>query len=397
MARFSYKAATPDGKLARGAVEAADLDAAISALKSSGAVPLDVRPERSAAGKTFGPRRKKYDILTFTAELSSLLNAGLPLDKALSVLAGITESKGMRQRVKSILDAVKGGSSFSEALGMQPDVFPTLYLNMVRAGESGGVLEVVLENLSQFLEARKELKDQVSSAMIYPVILLATSGVAIAFLVTYVLPKFSTIFEDTWSSLPLSTRLLMEASASLRTYWWVVPALALLVWVSLRSYSRSRQGRRRLDELKIRLLGGVVVKMETARFCRTLGTLLASGVPLLPALNNSRAVMSNQVMADALDGVSRDLSEGKAIAVSLSKADMFPQLAVSMIQVGEETGQLSEMLLKVASIYEKSLKSAIRKLTGFLEPALILCMGLTVGFIVVSMLSAIFSITNISF
>ncbi|MDA8327239.1 MAG: type II secretion system F family protein [Nitrospiraceae bacterium] len=399
MASFSYRAASVDGKLTRGVMEAADESAAVSALKSSGVIILDIGPGAGKAGTKSFPifRRAKYDLLTFTTELSSLLNAGLPLDKALGVLSGISESKAMRRTVESVLKSVKEGNSFSEALRLHPDVFPRLYVNMIRAGEAGGVLDVVLDNLNQFLEARKELKDHVSSAMIYPSILVATSGVSITFLITYVLPKFNSIFQDMGASLPYSTRLLLSASEGLRAWWWALLAPVFFIWIFFRGYAASKEGRCRLDGFKIRLLGSVVTKIETARFCRTLGTLLASGVPLLPALKNSKEVMTNQVMAASLDEVSREVSEGKGIAQSISKTGVFPQLAVSMIQVGEETGQLSEMLLRVASIYEKFLKNAIRRLISFLEPALILCMGLITGFIVVSMLSAIFSITDISF
>lgn len=401
MARFSYKAASSDGKLAKGIIDAADESAAISAIKSSGAILLDIRSggqENEILKPPFAFLKKtKYDLLTFTAELSSLLNAGLPLDRALGILADISENKGMRQTVASVLKSVKEGTSFSEALQQHQDAFPTLYVNMIRAGEAGGVLDVVLENLNQFLEARKELKDQVSSAVIYPAILVATSGASIIFLVTYVLPKFNAIFQDIGANLPLSTKILLAASGYIRGYWWLLAIAALLASFFFQGYSGSAEGRLKLDGLKIKFLGSVVTKVETARFCRTLGTLLSSGVPLLPALKNSREVMTNRVMASSLEAVAKEVSEGRGIAQSLSKTAVFPQLAISMIQVGEETGQLAEMLLRVASIYEKFLKNAIKKLISFLEPALILCMGLITGFIVVSMLSSIFSITDIRF
>ncbi|MDA8155522.1 MAG: type II secretion system F family protein [Actinomycetota bacterium] len=396
MARFSYKAASAAGKITNGEIDAADETAAIAAVKSSGFILLDIKsgaPADSVGKHLFGGQ--KYDLLTFTTELSSLLNAGLPLDRALTVLAGISESKGMRRTVESILSSVKGGSSFSEALRLHPHVFPKLYVNMVRAGEAGGVLDVVLDNLNQFLEARKELREHITSAMIYPSILVAASVASITFLMYYVLPKFSVIFEDAGSALPLSTRALLSASGYIRGYWWLMPVIAIVFWLVFRSYSKTREGRLQLDSFKIKFLGGVVTKIETARFCRTLGTLLTSGVPLLPALKNSREIMTNEVMAAALEHVSRDVSEGKSIAMALSKTGVFPELAISMVQVGEETGQLAEMLLRVAAIYEKFLKTAIKRLTSILEPVLILCMAVITGFIVVSMLSAIYSITDI--
>lgn len=397
MAIFSYKATTTDGVIVEGVIDAADERAVIDRLKNSGVIPLKVTTPKEGIKKRFSLKSSKGDILTFTTELSALLSAGLPIDRSLNILSEISESSEMKNIVKSVLKSIREGSSFSDALQKHPGVFPKLYVNMVRAGESGGVLDVVLDKLNEFLESAKELKEQVFSAMIYPAILLMTGGLSIIILLTYVLPKFSTIFSEQGTSLPLSTQALLSFSSAIMSYWWVILLLAAAGWIIFRNYIKSDAGRYRWDALKLKLIGEIIRKLETARFARTLGTLLRSGVPLLQALNNSKDIINNQVIASAIDTVSKDAKEGKGIALPLSNANVFPVLALSMIKVGEETGQLDTMLLKVGDIYEKSLRLAMKRFVSFFEPALILGMGLVIGFIVLSMLMAIFSITDLPF
>ncbi len=397
MAVFSYVASTMDGAMVEGVIEAPSLDIAIDRLKNTGVIPIKVAAPRQSLGRKISLRSSKGDLLTFTTELSVLLSAGLPLDRSLNVLSETSESKEMQGVVQSILRAIREGSSFSEALKKHPKTFPKLYINMIRAGEAGGVLATVLEKLNEFLESTKELKDNVVSAMIYPAILGVTGGASIIILLTFVLPKFSTIFSEIGGSLPLTTQFLLALSNGLRLYWWV--ALLVVVGLSLafRSYIRSESGRYWWDVVKFRMMEDVIRKLETARFCRTLGTLLRSGVSVLAALNNAKDVISNQVIASRIDAVAKGVKEGKGVAGPLADAKVFPPLALSMMKVGEETGQLDEMLLKVAAAYEKSLKEAVKRFMSILEPAIILGMGLIIGFIVISMLVAVFSITDLPF
>ena len=394
---FSYRATTLEGAVLEGAIEAADERAAVERLKISGMIPLKVFTHQEGIKKRFQLRFSKGDLLNFTTELAALLGAGLPLDRSLNILSGISESKETQNIIQAILKSIREGSSFSEALQKHPRMFSKLYINMIRAGEAGGVLDEVLEKLNEFLESAKELKEQVVSSMIYPIILLATGGLSIIILLIYVLPKFSVIFAEVGSSLPLPTEILLTVSRGLRSYWWVFLAAIIGGWLLFRTYIKSEQGKYRWDAVKLRLMGEVIRKLETARFCRTLGTLLRSGVPLLQALKNAQDVITNQVFAKAIEGVSKQVKEGKGIALPLSGAHVLPPLALSMIKVGEETGQLDHMLLKVAVTYEKSLRVAIKRFISFLEPAMILAMGLMIGFIVLSMLMAIFSITELPF
>ncbi len=397
MATFSYRATTMDGAILEGAIEAADEKNAVEMLRNTGVIPLKVAAPREGARGKFSLKSSRGDLLIFTTELSALLGAGLPLDRSLNIIAEISESKEMKVIVQGILRSIREGSSFSDALQRNPKVFPKIYVSMIRAGESGGVLDVVLDKLNEFLETSKELKEHVVSAMIYPSILIVAGGISIIFLLTFVLPKFSVIFSELGTSLPLPTKIVMALSNAIRYYWWIALSLMIPGWIMIKSYVKTSSGKRKWDSLKLKLLGEVITKLETARFSRTLGTLLKSGVPLIQALNNAKDVISNQIIASSIDAVSKGAKEGKGIAVPLATSNVFPPLALSMIKVGEETGQLDVMLLKVANTYEKSLRVAVKRFVSFLEPAMILGMGLVIGFIVVSMLLAIFSMTELPF
>ena len=395
---FAYRSTTKEGIVAEGVIEAADEKSAIERLKNTGVIPLEVRaPREGGLKEKLRLKTRRLDLVTFTAELSALLGAGLPLDRSLNILAEISEHRRMKEVVLSLLKSIREGGSFSEALQKHPEDFSRLYVNMVRAGEAGGFLDVILERLNEFLESSKELKEHVFSAMIYPTILFITGGLSIIVLLTFVLPRFSVIFAELGSSLPVSTQILLAVSNALKSYGWILLILLVAAGFAFKNYIRTDGGKYKWDAIKLRLMGDVIIKLETARFCRTLGTLLASGVSLLQALNNAREVVSNQVIASAIESVSRGAKEGKGISGPLSQTGIFPPLALSMIKVGEETGQLDQMLIRIAVSYEKSLRQAVKRFMGFLEPALILIMGLVIGFIVISVLLAIFSITEIPF
>jgi general secretion pathway protein F len=394
---FSYRSTTRDGAISEGLIEATDEKSAILQLKNSGVIPLKVKKKKTAYSDRISFRSAKGELETFTTELYSLLNAGLPLDRSLNILAELAADKKMQDIIYSVLNAIRGGSTFSDALEKHPKVFSALYVNMVRAGESSGALEVVLEKLNEFLESAQELKDHIFSALIYPTILVITGTISIIILVTYVIPKFSTIFSDMGDNLPFATKMLLEFSNVMQSIWWIIILMIFFGVIAFRNYIKTEKGRYNWDAFKLKIMGDVILKLETARFCRTLGALLRSGVPLLQAVKNSKDIVSNHVISSGLDKISRGIKEGQGIARPLSEANIFPDLALSMIKVGEETGHLDTMLLKVANTYEKSLKVSIKRFVSFLEPALILGMGLLTGFIVISMLMAIFSMTDIPF
>ena len=326
---FAYRSTTMEGTVTEGVIDAPNEKAAIDRIRNTGAIPLEVKaPAEHDFKARFRFKRNKLDLVSFTAELSSLLTAGLPLDRALNVLAEISKDGGMKEIVQSLLKSIREGLSFSEAMQKHPDIFPRLYINMVRAGEAGGILDTILERLNEFLESSKELKDHVVSAMIYPTILVVTGGASIVLLLTFVIPRFSAIFAELGSSLPLSTQVLLAASGMLKSYGWIILLMSVGAWLVLRNYIASDEGRYRWDALKLKLIEDVIKKLETARFCRTLGTLLAGGVPLLQALNNSREVIGNRVMARAIEAVSKGAKEGRGIFYPLSRAGVFPPLAL---------------------------------------------------------------------
>ncbi len=398
MAIFSYKAASSNGTVTEGVIEAADEKSAVEKIRNTGVILLKISASGEETRKKFTFKKSSGEaLLTLTTELSILLTAGLPLDRSLNILSEISESAEIKGVIKAVLKAIREGSSFSEALQKHPKIFPRIYINIIKAGEAGGVLNIVLDKLNEFLEASRELKEHVISSMIYPVILLATGGISILILLTFMLPKFSKIFSELGASLPLSTQMLLAFSNALKEYWWFFFLFAVIAGTALKKYIDTDNGRYSFDSFKLRIMGDVIRKLETARFCRTLGTLLKSGVPMLQALNNSKDVINNRVIASAIATVSKGVKEGKGITVPLSEARVLPPLAISMIQVGEETGQLDSMLLTIASTYEKNLKVAIKRFISLLEPAMILVMGLVIGFIVLSMLMGIFTISEVPF
>jgi general secretion pathway protein F len=397
LAIYSYTATTLDGTVIEGVVEASDEKIAVEQIQNTGVIPLRITAPKVGLKKTFAFKSARGDLLTFTTELSALTGAGLPLDRSLNILSTISEGKEMKEVIMSVLKLIREGSAFSDALAKYPRVFSKLYVSMVRAGETGGVLDIVLDKLNEFLETAKELRSSVISAMIYPSILAIVGVTSLVFLLTFVIPQFSVIFKDIGGALPLSTQIILAFSSGLRSYWWLILSTIVIVIFSLRSYGKTEKGAHKWDEIKLKLIGDLVRRLETARFCRTLGTLIKSGVPFLQALNNSKDVIGNRIIANSIDAVIKNVREGKGVAGPLIDANVFPLLALSMIKVGEETGQLDTMLLKVASTYEKSLKEVVNRFTSLFGPFVILAMALVIAVVIASMLLAMYGILDLPF
>jgi type II secretion system protein F len=409
MSIFSYKATDYNGKVVKGFLEAPDDKGVVAKLDTMGYIPIRIVPAGKEKRKfhldvsdlfsTVFKRISGKDVMLFTQDLATLLEAGLPVDRALSILTEVTEKDKFKEVVQDILKTVQGGSYLSDALSKYPRIFSKFYVNMVRAGEVGGVLEPVLVRLGMFLETSQDLKDYIISAMVYPIFLVFVGGASIIVLLTFVIPKFSLIFSDLGAAIPISTQLLLGLSSFTRSYWWIVVAGILLLYYSFWRYSRTSEGKLNIDKQKIRLpiLGQLIMKVEVARFSRTLGTLIKSGVPILQALDLVKDIIGNRVIAASMDDIREKVQKGDRLSKPLNSSGYFPSLAIQMITVGEETGRLDEMLLKVAENYEKIVRSMIKRFIGLLEPAMILIMGLLVGFIVISMLMAIFSINEIPF
>jgi len=401
---FHYKAATLTGQTVEGLMEGKDEGAILQGLHQLGYIPIRIfsahEKEPSFRFPSFLPKRVGVkNLLTFTEELSTLISAGLPIDRSLEILGTLTENEKLRETVKDILKRIEGGSSLAEALGYYPRIFTKLYINMVKAGESGGFLEVILSRLAQYLKNTKEIKDQIVSVMIYPLILAFVSGISIAILVTFVIPRFAKIFSDMGQAIPLPTQIVLSFSQFAKGYWWVVLGIIALVYYGLRMYKKDAERKWKWDRFKLRwvAIGDLIKKMEVARFARTLGTLLQSGVSILPALNLVKEISQNEAISRSIAYVHDKLREGKGISKSLEETGVFPPLAVHMIGVGEETGRLDEMLVKVAETYDENVRTAVRRVVSLIEPLILLVMGAVVGFIVLSILLAITSITDIPF
>lgn len=405
MAQFQYRATDAEGKILEGVIDAAERSIAVARLQDRGLIPLKVaEPTAQKSGlasislPSFSFKRgvRQRDLLIFTHEMSTLLAAGMPLDRSLSILTDLSERPEMKAIVADVLQSVQRGKSLAEALAQHPKVFPPIYINMVKAGEIGGVLDHVLGRLTDYLERANELRDEVRSAMVYPLILLFTAFVSVTVLLTYVLPKFGAIFAQAGQSLPFTARMLLATSDAMRTYWWAGLLVAAAVAFGVMHFLRTPGGRLKWDQVKLRLvlIGDLTRKVAVARFARTLGTLLKSGVPMLQALEIVRDVAGNLVLSQAIDEVKVGVRGGSGVAQPLNHTGVFPPLALQMISVGEETGKLDEMLIQVADYFDKEVRQSVKRLTSLLEPALLLVGGVVVAFVVLSMFSAIFSINN---
>lgn len=404
MPEFLYKATTLGGETVEGLMDGKDEESIIQGLHRLGYIPIRITSTQerrpSLRLSSFLPQRVGVkNLLIFTQELSTLISAGLPLDRSLGILGTLTENERLSEAVKDVLKRIEGGNSLAEALGNHPRIFPKLYVNMVKAGESGGFLEVILSRLAQYLQSTKEIRDYLISVMIYPLILMVVSGVSIVILMTFVIPRFARIFSDMGQAIPLSTQIMLSISYSIKSYWWIGLGIILMIYLGLRIYNQDEERRLRWDKFKLRwvAIGDLIKKVEVARFSRTLGTLIQSGVSILPALNLVQEISQNRVISRSIAYVHDRLREGKAISKSLEEAGVFPPLAVYLISVGEETGKLDAMLIKVAESYEENVRNTIKRFVSLLEPLIILVMGAVVGFIVISMLLAIFSINEIPF
>jgi len=404
MVEFLYKAATLGGQTVEGSLDGKDEANVLASLHQMGYIPIRITAAREREQGVRLPfslskRVGLKNLFIFTQELSTLISAGLPIDRSLGILAVLTENERLRQVVKEILKKIEGGNSLAEALGQYPQIFSKLYINMVKAGESGGFLETILTRLARYLQSTKEIKDYLISVMIYPIILTIVSGISLIILVTFVIPRFAKIFSDMGQALPLPTQIVLAFSHGVRSYWWVGVGIVAMVYFGLKSYTRQEGRRLKWDRFKLRWIavGDLIKKIEAARFARTLGTLLQSGVPILGALNLVKEISQNQAIARSIGYVHDRLREGKGISKSLEETGVFPPLAVHMIGVGEETGKLDEMLSRVAETYEENVQTSVKRFVSLLEPLIIVIMGGVVFFIVVSILLAIFSINEIPF
>lgn len=399
MPYYVYEASDRAGKKTRAAMEAADEISLKAALREKGLLPVSIKLSSQKKGISLIKLRhtSSKDLLNFTQELGSLLEAGLPIDKALYVLSEHSQKAVFKEMLAGIYADIQKGQSLSQALNRHPRVFPKVYVNMIKAGEAGGILEQVIKRLAGFLETSSSFREEIISALIYPSLLVVVGGAAVAVLVMFVIPRFANIFRDMGESLPTPTLILLKTSDFFISYWWAALIACGIAVTLILSYSKTSEGRLVMDsvKLKIPLVKDLNMKFTAARFTRTLGTLLQSGVPVLQAVSISREVIGNEVMSTRLKTVEEGIKKGRGVAGPLRESGVFPATVSEMIAVGEEAGHLEETFLLIAERFEAESRSSLKRIISLMEPGLILVMGLVVGFIVVSMLLAVFSINDL--
>lgn len=404
---FQYKAVTPSGEVLEGAMDAANQKGVIEHLRDMGYTPLRAvegggaevsATARRSSGLGFFSRGVTQDeVGVVTSEIAILLKAGLPLDRGLEILVGLADNERVTEILRKVRNEVRGGAALSKALDAQGGVFSRFYVNMVRAGEAGGALAEVLARLAEFMERSKELRESVKSALIYPTILLFVAITSVVILLAVVVPQFEPIFEQSGKALPLVTEIVLGAGAFMRAYWWAIVLGAVAVVFLASRRLRSPETRLVWDRrvLGLPVVGDLAGKVETARLARTLGTLLRNGVSLVNALSIARETMDNTWMAAGLAEVARELKTGRGFAKPMMETSRFPAFAVHMIQVGEETGRLDEMLLDVADVYDREVARAVKRALALLEPAMILFLTFVVGAVILSILAAMLSIYDL--
>lgn len=403
---FEYTALDVRGRSTSGVIDAEGVLAARQKLRAAGKYPVSIREAKEAAG----PKAKRRPLLgelfrrvkpaqvaILTRQLATLIGAGFPLVSALDALLSQTETLALKRTLAQVKDRVVEGSSFAQALAQFPSVFPPIYVNMVRAGETSGTLEIVLERLAEITEKQQALANRIKAALAYPIFMLGFGTLVLVILLTYIVPTITTIFRDMKQQLPAATRILIGTSDFLKENGWILAALLAVGLFAFGRWRKSPAGRRRVDAWLLRLpgAGGLIRKLAVARFSRTLGSLLENGVTLLTALDIVRNIVGNERLAEAVARSAVEVGKGRALWLALSETKVFPGLSVQMIQVGEQSGELEKMLYKIADVFENEVETTILRLTSYLEPVMILAMGLAVGFIVLAICLPIFEMNQL--
>ena len=409
MPLYAYRAVSPAGEVSTGELDAANESEIVDRLRDQGMMPMRIAPAAggavAAAAGARAPQRRWFtsrrvtrdNVLAITRELATLLRAGLPLDRALEILISLAPTPPVATLLQGIRDDVRGGKALSQALDTHRDVFSRFYINIVRAGEAGGALGTVLQRLADTMERNKELRESVRSALIYPTILVCVAVASVMVLLVWVVPQFEQTFAQSGKALPIPTAVVIFLGNGLRHYWWALAAIVILGVGWFRRRGRTPRIRRIRDErlLGVPLLGDLIRKIETARFARTLATLLANGVTLLAGLTIVKETLQNVLLSGALDGVIAKLREGKGFGRPLGETGLYPRLATQMILVGEESGRLEEMLTRVADVYDREVQTSIKRFLSVLEPMLILGLAVMVGGIVFSILLGVMGMSEL--
>ncbi|MDF0645328.1 MAG: type II secretion system F family protein [Nitrospira sp.] len=401
MATFAYVGRSRSGAVRKGELSAKNRDEAVDQLRKQSIVvtSLDEKAGKSGFKISFGTGLTDKDLVVFTRQFGTMINAGLPLVQCLEILSTQSENKALRESIGEVKVQVEAGSTFSDALRRHPKVFDDLYVNMVHAGEVGGLLDTILTRLAKHIEKAMKLKGQIKSAMVYPGAILGVAGIVITVLMIWVIPIFAKMFDELSSGkvgLPGPTQLVIEISNAFQSYWYVAIGLVVGMIFAVKKYYATPKGRMAIDKflLKTPVFGDLIRKASVAKFTRTLGTLLSSGVPLLDGLSICAKTSGNKVIEEALLNARVSISGGKTIADPLTQSQVFPKMVTHMIAVGESTGALDAMLGKIADFYEDEVDQAVASLTSLLEPMMMVFLGVVIGFIVIAMYLPIFKMAS---
>lgn len=399
-AYYRYQAYDAQGNMQSGQLNAESEREALKILQGKKLIPVRIARAEQEERKGLGGRRLKgRDLLDFTTGLCTLMEARVPLDKALRLLEGVTESPAMRQLVVTMRRDVKEGKSLAEAMETRPDVFSRMYVNIVRAGEEGGILHQLLPGLADYLETSARNRQAILSAMIYPIVLLVTGVISVFLLLAFVIPQFAIMFEDAGTEIPASAAFLLALSEGIQSYGYlfILMIVGVVFWWRWLDQDPARKLRKDASLLSLPLLGHLLLYKDCAVFARTLGSLLEAGIPLIRALRVSREVVGNTDIARHLEQVEDDVRSGAGLGISLEKTNRFPTLLHQLVTVGEESGRTGNILLKTAASFDTQVKNQMSSLVAALQPALILFLGIAVGGITITMLSAVFSMNTVDF
>lgn len=403
MATYSYTAHNKRGEMQKGTIVAMDQSSAAAGLNERGLTPILIKLDSGKKSglnlgilSKFGGKVKLTDKMVFSRQFATMINAGVPISQSLSILHSQTTNKKLKEVLGDAAKKVEGGAPLSSALADHPDVFSPIYINMVKAGEAGGMLDDVLERLAVQMEKDAEIVGKIRSAMIYPSILTTVTIGAFVFLMVFLVPKMAAIFEGLNTELPWYTKLMMGISSFLVNYGVYLAIGIVFGVIMLMRYRKTEKGRRLIDKmlLKLPVFGEIVVKVNVARFARTFGSLMSSGLSVLDALNTTATALGNSVFQDAIRSISKEVKAGKTIAEPLKTMTIFPPIVSQMVAVGEETGKLDEILLKLAAFYEKEVDAMVSGITSIIEPILIVTLGGLVGFIVIGVFGPLSQLSN---
>jgi type IV pilus assembly protein PilC len=394
MATFTYTARAFNGELRTATIDASSRDDVISQLRKQRLSVVKI--DQGSTTKVGRGSIKTRDVVIFTRQFSTMINSGLPLVQALTILSEQTDNKALAEVTKKVVFDVESGNTVADALSKHPRAFTNLYVNMVAAGEAGGILDTILMRLATFLEKNDALVRKVKGAMIYPTVIMSVAGIAVVVLLIFVIPVFESMFASVGLPLPLPTRIVIGASRFLKAYWWMVLAIGVAGGYFFKKYYATPNGKLNVDRLMLKMpvLGDVLRKSAVSRFTRTLGTLISSGVSILEGLEITAKTAGNRVIQDAIMDSRASIAGGDTIAQPLQKSKVFPPMVISMIAVGEQTGGLDEMLSKIADFYDEEVDAAVSNLLSLLEPIMIVFLGVVVGGMVVAMYLPIFDMIN---